>query len=108
MSDLGRCSVPPEGWWCSRQPGHEGPCATRPVGEGNDAQVRVSELVAPREYRGWSISWDYGYFTATGPNYDASYEGPEDGLVDNGETCSARTWPDLKEEIDAHIEERGQ
>jgi hypothetical protein len=21
------CSVPPEGWVCSREPGHEGPCA---------------------------------------------------------------------------------
>ena len=23
------CDVPPEGWWCSRDPGHEGPCAAR-------------------------------------------------------------------------------
>lgn len=25
-----RCSVPPKGWWCSREPGHEGPCAALP------------------------------------------------------------------------------
>lgn len=72
-----------------------------------DAMVRVSEAVTPREYRGWSISWDYGEFSATGPNYDASYEGPEDGWVDNGERCSARTYADLCDEIDAYIEERG-
>jgi hypothetical protein len=23
------CDVPPEGWWCSRKAGHEGPCAAR-------------------------------------------------------------------------------
>lgn len=25
------CKLPPEGWWCSREPGHEGPCAARPL-----------------------------------------------------------------------------
>lgn len=24
-----RCEVPPAGWWCSRSPGHDGPCAAR-------------------------------------------------------------------------------
>lgn len=31
VADQG-CRVPPEGWWCSREPGHEGPCAARPTG----------------------------------------------------------------------------
>jgi hypothetical protein len=26
------CTVPPFGWWCSRTPGHDGPCAARPIG----------------------------------------------------------------------------
>jgi hypothetical protein len=26
------CKLPPSGWWCSREPGHEGPCAARPSG----------------------------------------------------------------------------
>lgn len=26
--DMG-CRVPPEDWWCSRLPGHDGPCAAR-------------------------------------------------------------------------------
>jgi len=59
-------------------------------------------------YRGWSISFEYGYFNATGPNYDASYEGPEDGWVSNGESVTARTREGLIEEIDAYIEENGQ
>jgi|SRR5579871_2792792 len=25
------CRRPPEGWWCSREPGHDGPCAARPI-----------------------------------------------------------------------------
>ncbi len=24
------CPIPPEGWWCSRAIGHDGPCAARP------------------------------------------------------------------------------
>lgn len=28
--DEGICTIPPEGWWCSRAPGHEGPCAAAP------------------------------------------------------------------------------
>jgi hypothetical protein len=24
-----RCEVPPAGWWCSRVPVHDGPCAAR-------------------------------------------------------------------------------
>lgn len=31
-SDL-HCTVPPEGWKCSREPGHDGPCAASPVCE---------------------------------------------------------------------------
>lgn len=26
-----RCKIPPEGWWCSRESGHTGPCAARPT-----------------------------------------------------------------------------
>lgn len=27
------CDVPPEGWQCTRQKGHEGPCAAYPISE---------------------------------------------------------------------------
>lgn len=31
----GRCTIPPSGWWCSRKPGHEGPCAAREFEQSN-------------------------------------------------------------------------
>lgn len=58
-------------------------------------------------HRGWSITWDYGFYTATGPDYDASYEGEEDGWVDNGHRVSARTRDALIIEVDAWFEEHG-
>lgn len=66
-------------------------------------------------YRGWTISYDPPPipirdfdWRATGPNYDASYEGPEDGWVDNGEKAEAPTRAKLIEEIDAWFEENQQ
>lgn len=60
-------------------------------------------------YRGWTIHapawWPEIEWTATSPNYDASYEGPEDGWVDNGEKASGRTREELIAEIDAWFEE---
>jgi hypothetical protein len=63
--------------------------------------------VAPKAdtHRGWEIGWNYGRFTATGPNYDASWEGEEDGWVASGGSVEARTREDLIAEIDAYIEE---
>ncbi len=60
-------------------------------------------------YRGWEIEpprWPKPW-TATGPNYDASYEGPEDGWVSNGHCADAPTREALLEEIDIRIEELG-
>ena len=58
-------------------------------------------------YRGWAIHYDPPPipirdfdWQATHPDYDASYEGPEDGWVDNGLKASARTRDALIEEID--------
>lgn len=34
-----KCTVPPAGWWCSRAPNHEGPCAARPTFE--EAQLVI-------------------------------------------------------------------
>jgi hypothetical protein len=62
-------------------------------------------------YRGWTIrhdpppiqvrSFDW---TAYGPGYDASYEGEEDGFVDNGEKASGATREEVIGEIDAWFE----
>lgn len=57
------------------------------------------EWVEPNKYGRWNISFDYGYYVAYHDNYDASYEGEEDGWVDNGMKVSARTYDELIEEI---------
>lgn len=44
------CRVPPEGWWCSREKGHEGPCAARPTSQGDP----LVDLI-----RNWMMSEDY-------------------------------------------------
>lgn len=37
------CTVPPAGWLCTREPGHEGPCAARPrEANGPDGYPRES------------------------------------------------------------------
>jgi hypothetical protein len=61
----------------------------------------------PDTYRGWAVTWDYGYYSATSPDYEASWEGEEDGWVDNGLRVSARTIDDLHTEVDAYLEEHG-
>lgn len=66
-------------------------------------------------YRGWTISYDPPPipirdfdWQAYGPNYDASWEGYEDGWVDNGEKAAAGTRAELIEEIDAWFEENAE
>lgn len=59
-------------------------------------------------YRGWSITqgrWPEPLWMATGPTYDASYEGEEDGWVDNGEKADAETFAALTAQIDEWYEE---
>lgn len=63
-------------------------------------------------YRGWTIRYDPPPipirsfdWQAFGPNYDASWEGEEDGYVDNGQKVAAASREKLIEEIDAWIEE---
>ncbi|MBV4365873.1 hypothetical protein [Erwinia phyllosphaerae] len=31
-----KCNIPPQGWYCTRQSGHEGPCAAHPADGGNN------------------------------------------------------------------------
>lgn len=53
-----RRGVPPPGWWCSRTPGHEGPCAARP--ERLKSDWRVLNLPLPRvsvSALGWNLSF---------------------------------------------------
>jgi len=50
-------------------------------------------------YRGWEFDFEYGYHTAIHDNYDASWEGEEDGWVDNNLKLTERTLLDLIESI---------
>lgn len=74
-----------------------------------DSHLAVTKAVTPKDtYRGWSIHqgrWPEPAWSAIGPNYDASYEGEEDGWVGNGECAYAATREALITEIDEWFEE---
>ena len=64
-------------------------------------------------HRGWSISYDPKPiptrdfdWEAVHPDYDASWEGEEDGYVSNGLAVNAATYKDLLLEIDVAEDER--
>ena len=68
--------------------------------------------ISPNTYRGWSVRYDpkpipYRDFDweATHPDYEASYEGPEDGWVGNGLAVQAVSFDELKDRVDEAIEE---
>lgn len=66
------------------------------------------ELPARQTYRRWDIfqgRYPEPAWSATGPDYDASYEGPEDGWVATGGHVWADTRESLLREIDNWIEE---
>lgn len=68
----------------------------------------VTKPVTPTEYRGWHISagrWPEPVFIATHPDYDASYEGEEDGWCGNGLTTCANDYASLCIEVDCIMEE---
>lgn len=65
----------------------------------------------PDTHRTWTISqgrWPEPAWSATGPNFDASYEGEEDGWVGNGESAHAATREALITEIDEWFAEHGE
>ena len=64
--------------------------------------------MAAQTYRGWDVypgRWPEPNWIGVHPNYDASYEGPEDGWVSNGLSVSADTLDALHDEIDTMIDE---
>ncbi len=69
----------------------------------------MSALAAkPETYRGWAVSFEYGYWNAISPDYDASWEGEEDGYVDNGQKATGRTYDEMCSEVDEWFAENGQ
>jgi hypothetical protein len=52
-------------------------------------------------YPDWEhFIYEYGFWRATHKNYDASWEGEEDGYQDNGLKAEGRTLEDLCDDID--------
>jgi len=51
----GVCQLPPKGWWCSREAGHEGPCAAR-TDENKALDLVVYHVGCPAwDSRDWSL-----------------------------------------------------
>ena len=57
------------------------------------------------EYRGWSIEPGYIGWYATHPEFEASYEGEEDGWIGNGLQVHAMTIEAVKLEVEYYLEE---
>ena len=55
-------------------------------------------------YRGWHIGPAYHGWEASSPNFDASYEGPEDGWVSNGQSAWGRTRQECEDAVDEWLE----
>ena len=72
------------------------------------AMLRPSELTRDQwTYKGWQIGFDMPPipirdfdWSATHPDYDASYEGEEDGWVGSGGHVNAATYEELLAQID--------
>lgn len=56
-------------------------------------------------YPDWTFEFSYGEYRATHDNFEASWEGEEDGWVGNGLATSSKTVQGLAEELEALIEE---
>lgn len=70
--------------------------------------------MTPEEFKArfprWEyLSFEYGRWTTTHENYDASWEGEEDGWVSNGLMCEGRTLEELADECEeVELRARGQ
>ncbi len=70
-------------------------------------------MTEPRTHRGWRIQYDpkpipdrrYDWI-ASHPDYEASYEGPEDGWVGSHPILHGATEAELRAEIDAWFDEQ--
>lgn len=60
------------------------------------------------DYRDFNLSFEYGYYTAVHKEYDADWQGEEDGWVGSHPILTSRTRNGLIEEIDAWHEDAEQ
>jgi hypothetical protein len=69
--------------------------------------IAEASAKAKWHYRGWNIAPEYIGYSATHPDHEASYEGPEDGWVGNGLCVHGMTVEQVKAEIDDVMDDRG-
>lgn len=50
-----QCAIPPEGWWCSREAGHEGPCAARPTQPQADDRAEIVRWLRAQSDKGAEV-----------------------------------------------------
>jgi hypothetical protein len=84
-----------------------------PPGNSPEAASGVSLAKGDVTYRGWTISYDPPPIPVrdcdwqfSHPDFDASYEGPEDGWVGNGLCGSGASVEDCKAQIDDMEDDR--
>ncbi len=72
------------------------------------SMTKAQRASRPNTYRGWDIwpgRWPEPNWKAAHKDYDASWEGEEDGWRDNGLSTDADTYDALLAEIDAIMDE---
>jgi hypothetical protein len=52
------CTLPPPGWSCSREPGHDGPCAARPI-EDETGWMIERQIAGRAHWWTGAIGWSY-------------------------------------------------
>lgn len=52
-----------------------------------------------KDFPNWRVEYEYGYWNAWHSNYEASWEGEEDGWCGNGLHVSSRSLEGLRDEL---------
>lgn len=108
-----RCSIPPPGWYCTREPGHEGPCAAIPCkGETQTeaprtVSVKIGTSVLTRDLvwcecgRGLSRNGKWSYCPSCGGAIDQdSYAAACELAIANGANIHTYQDSDLVNEME--------
>lgn len=61
------------------------------------AELTLDNLRA--EFPRWKFGFEYGMYTAVHDNFEADWQGEEDGWVGNGLSTDARTVEGLRDEV---------
>jgi hypothetical protein len=54
---VNQCEVPPEGWYCTREAGHDGPCAAMPEGDSASIERTALEKIRLHGSSFWRDEW---------------------------------------------------